>query len=216
MWHTPDGDRSVTGAEADLIKAAVTDIVELVKDESSGHNEQRVYGIQLFDELTWSQRLVLLERVMTYLLTDTQETLELTAVNEAAVGAIFEHVVLKVDCEIDAFAEITHWRGLVLAAYESCVRGDVDHGCIPAGAGESDDETPFTPPGLDCDDKDQWRYLVESLTDRILWDRDYEMGSQFLDMSPEKSAIMKQLLGIDNDYYSLTAQQRGCFGASKT
>jgi hypothetical protein len=40
------------------------------------------------------------------------------------------------------------------------------------------------------------------LADRILWDRDFEMAASFLDAPPEKSAAMKQMLGISTEYFS--------------
>jgi len=176
-----------------LIKAAVSGVVVQIKEESTGCVEQWAYGIGLFDELTWSQRLVLLERVTTYLLTDTSESLELTAVNEAAVAVLFSHVLIEIDCEIDADQPNSRWREMVLAAYSLC---------FPNDAAGTDDEEDFALPTSDCDDRDKWSDLVESLMDRILWDRDFEMEAQFLDTPPEKGAILKNFMGIDQEYYS--------------
>lgn len=63
MWHTPDGDRELRGADARLVKSAITGVVEWIKEEAAVGLDQMRYGIPLFDELPWQRRLLLLERV---------------------------------------------------------------------------------------------------------------------------------------------------------
>jgi len=203
MWHTSVGNRELAGAEAALLKAAITAVVEQIKEESSGHTDQAAYGIRLFDELPWSQRLVLLEQIATYLFTKTREPLELTAVNEAAIGALFEHIRWEIELEIVLRSDApqqpdTHWRELVSAAYEDCFREER----VDVTVEEWDD---FSRPDVISEDREAWSDLVESLANRILWDRDFEMEDLFLDESPEKTEIMKQYLGIDSDYFAAAA-----------
>lgn len=179
-----------------MLKAAVSGMAELLKEEHAGHLEQWEYGVTLFDELSVSQRLVLLELVATYLFTDTPEPLDLTAANESVIGAVFEHIRSQVEGEIDSCDENeTQWRSLVLAAYVE-VAGDEKL---------DDDEEGFPLPTVTNPDPSAWGDLVEGLADNILWDRDYEMEDLFLDESPEKSQWMKAHLGIDEDYYSSAA-----------
>jgi hypothetical protein len=196
MWHTPDGDRTLFGAEATLVKAAITGIVESIKEESSGYGDQLEYCITLFDELPDSQRLMLLERVATYLLTDTPTTLDLTAVNEAAVGVIFEHARTEIDREVASGRSAANkWRVIALAAYRECFADD----------DEADDESEFVPSVADCVDLQKWWELLESLANRILWDRDYELADTFLDAPPVESRTLKQMLGVDADYFAAAA-----------
>ena len=42
------------------------------------------------------------------------------------------------------------------------------------------------------DDIKQWEFQVDQLSERILWDVDYESEDLFVDFSPEKSEWMKQ------------------------
>jgi hypothetical protein len=203
MWHTSEGDRELTGAEAALLKAAITAVVEQIKEECIGHIDQAEYGIRLFDELPWSQRLVLLEQVATYLFTKTRDSLDLTAVNEAAIGILFEHIRWEIELEIvlrsdDPLRPDTRWREMVSAAYEECFCEDGVDVTI-----EEWDE--FAPPDVTSEDREAWSDLIESLANRILWDRDFEMEDLFLDEAPEKTEIMKQYLGIDSDYFSAPA-----------
>ncbi|WP_152100480.1 hypothetical protein [Lacipirellula parvula] len=194
MWHTSTGERTLIGAEAMLVKEAITGVAEQIMEESGGYMEQWEYGIDRFDELTLSQRLKLLEQVATHLLTATAETLELTAFCEAAVGAIYEHVLVEVDWEIDDDDRpATRWRSLILAAYAECF-----------GEDQGDPEDDFTLTDATSRDRDEWAHLVECLADNVLWDRDYEMD-EFLDAPPETSRMLRRHMGIDDDYYSASA-----------
>ncbi len=199
MWHTPDGDRELTGAEAALLKAAVTGVAEQIKEESCGHIEQVEYGVRLFDELSWSQRLALLECVATHLFTKTRKPLDLTAANEATVGTLFEHVRGEIEWELDdPFHSNTRWREMVLAAHDACFCPDGVDVTIEDG-GE------FALPKVTSDDREAWSDLVESLAYCVLWDRDYEMEDLFLDAAPNKAELLKRQLGIDADYFSTAA-----------
>jgi hypothetical protein len=200
MWHTPCGDRNLHGAEAILIKAAITGVAEQIREESSDLFDQCEYAIELFDSLSWTQRLALLDRVATYLLTDTAQSIELSAVNEAAVAALFEHVRFEIDMEIDDDARAgTRWRQSVLAAYcESEEEPDPVH--------QHDDDDDLNPlPTADCDRRERWNDLIEVLMDRILWDRDYEWQDDFLDADPARVATVRQFVGVDADYFSAAA-----------
>lgn len=200
MWHTSEGDRILEGAEAALFKAGVTSLVEKIKDEAN--YESRGYGIPLFDNLTWSQRLAVIETVVTNLLVETTGVPRLTAVNEAAIGSIFEHVSFQIDQEINSTPSPNLWRQLVLDACheafgELAVHGDVLDEC------ETDNCMPSSAASRRCD---LWHPLVHSLSDRILWDRDFEMMDEFLDEPPEKAAILRQIMGIDDDYFATAAE----------
>jgi hypothetical protein len=197
MWHTPCGNRTLVGAEATLVKMTLTAIVERMMEESAGYLERWEYGIALFDQLPLSQRLALLEQVATFLLTDTTTSIELTAVNEAAVGVIFEHAREEIDREIEDGQAGTEWRELALAAYAAGVSGDAELALS--------DEEQLIPPLPASRSWEQWNDVIESLADRILWDRDYELGELFMDAPPSKSRLMKQSLGIDADYFAAAA-----------
>jgi hypothetical protein len=199
MWHTSTGDRTLLGSEAALLKAGITGVVELIKEESAGYADQWEFGIDLFDGLHWSQRLVLLEQVAKYLLTDTPATLDLNAANESAIGAIFQHLCEQIDWEIDCEFEPDigenqkfHWRKLILMACEERF-----------GKESEDDE--FELPTWNCRQSSEWHSWIESLADEILWDRDYEMDADFLDTPPEKAAFLKSVMGVDDDYFSTAA-----------
>ena len=197
MWHTPDGDRKLVGAEATVVKMAVTGMAEWIREESSDfgeYGEQWKYGVELFDASTWTQRIATLDQIATYLLTDTETTLELNAVSEAAVGALFEHVLVQIDLEIDLADENeTIWRSPVLEAYLQVTVMDENE--------EEFEDFDYAPQTAQNRERNKWRNVVECLADQILWDRDFEMTTEFLDRSPEQAAYLKSFMGIEDEYY---------------
>src|SRR5688572_2502916 len=101
MWHTPLGDRTLVGAEAELVRQALLDMTELLLEEADELAEYWPCGVKLFDELLWQQRLALLTRVAHALLKADSPMAELSAVNEAAVAAIFATIGRNVIVEMD-------------------------------------------------------------------------------------------------------------------
>lgn len=160
-----------------------------------------------FDSLTTSAKLATLRQVAEHLLEETPETLELTAVSESTVYAIFQTLLSVIEMEIDIADEIgsemleedrnvwCYWRSLALQAWDEASKID----------GDDDDDGTFFPEDERCTHLEHWEYLTESLADCILWDRDFEMNSLFLDVAPELAQTKKQFLGIENDYYSAAA-----------
>ena len=203
MWHTSEGDRILEAAEAHLFKAAATGLVERVKEDV--RIESGGYTISLFDELTWSQRLAVLESVTTHLLTGTDRMPELTAVNEAAIGTVFDHISCEIDLEIENISLGTQWRQLVLDACHECFGDDLREPDDSDRDDSAEDEADYLPKSAHCARPDLWHRLVQSLADRILWDRDYELMGDFLDEPPEKAAMLRQIMGIGDDYFAAAA-----------
>lgn len=109
---------------------------------------------------------------------------KLTAVLEAGVGAIYQAIRVMVEMEIDQLAEgheSPTWRELVVAA------------CREQGIEELSDP--------ESEDLDEWEVLVDSLTASVLWDEDWRDNENLLDVDPKAGRALKELLGIDEDYY---------------
>ena len=51
----------------------------------------------------------------------------------------------------------------------------------------------------------RWEVMVADLADSILWDRDFEMADEFLDVDPGVSRQRRRLLGIDDGYFTQVA-----------
>lgn len=220
MWHTSRGDRTLLGDEAELVGHAVDTMIDALITHIGDDNLDGDFdtvasecqtGIALFDNLSPSQRIALLHDVTKYLLTPTDSPFPLSAHAESAVAAIFSEVRDQVAIEIDLFpngpSEISDdpeenvtWRQLVLAAHKAVLRTphapsdgfDFDFGPFPSHI-EIPDES--------CTDIGQWQDLLESLTDAVLWDRDFELADSFLDIDPGVSRQRRRLMGIDDDYF---------------
>ncbi len=213
MWHTSRGDRTLCGDEAALVRMSIESMIDVLQmhvDEEIDNEEVEAdaridcqTGIAVYESLTISQRIGLLHDVATYLLTDTTDVLFLSAELEAAVAAIFMEIRDQVSIEID-FPSIddpmggSTWRSLVRRAYISISED------IQAGYDDHSGDHGIPLPGNS--DIDQWELLIESLSDAILWDRDFEMGDSFLDDDPGVSHHRQRLLGIEDEYFTSIAR----------
>ena len=196
MWKTPQGNRCLVQAEAALFKAATLALVERVKEEEQ-HLQTCRYGVQVFDQLTWSPRLAALELAATHLLSSTSPAPILNAVNEATIAAIFSHVSFEIDMEIDDMSRAFRWRQLTLSAGCEIFEIDEDPRTL---------ELEYTlPQSIGDKRRELWHSLVDSLADQILWDRDFELIETFIDEPPEKATMMRQIMGIDDNYFSTAA-----------
>ena len=181
MWWTPDGERVLQGAEAKLFREALAVIVDMVRDDHAGRWD---FSAPPFDKLQPNQKLAVLAEVGSALLQANQPMPRLTAVREAAVGAVYEASMLMVEMEIDQPAEGREsptWREMVLAA------------CRELGIEDLLDPQ--------SNDLDEWEVLICCLTDGVLWDEDWRDGENLLDADPRAGGEVKKLLGIDEDYY---------------
>jgi len=182
MYHTPAGDRILRGAERKLFVSSLGMVVDLLVDSDGEAN----FGVSSFDELQLGQKLFILYRSARGLLRPDEPVPKLTSSVEAAVATVFEHVRSMVVQEIDerALASPTpYWRSLVLDA-----------------AGEQDDPA-IELPQAESGDKDTWWLLLECVMGAVLWDNDYEAHER-LDLPPEQSNQLKELLGVEDDYYT--------------
>jgi len=181
MCWTPDGEQVLQGAEAKLFKEALATIVSVVRDDYAGTWR---FHIPCFDDLRPNQKLALLAQVGSALLDEDEPMPKLTAVLEAAVGAVFETVRVMVGMEVEEeweWGESPSWRKLVLAA--SRERGIDDL------------------PDVECEDVNEWEVLVDSLAGGVLWDEDWKETGDLLDADPRESRAVNALMGIDTDYY---------------
>ncbi len=184
-WRTSQGVRTLKGAEAALIREALGDVAEIVEDEFDGE-EPWEFGTRQFDQQEPLVKLALLAEVGSALLRDTETVPELTAVNEATVAILFDHIQQSVEFEIDCERDMEapfFWRTLVLAASH-----------------EMGDTSELELPTSDCRAVDEWSLSVESLADRILWDRDFEIVDDIADLPPEQSAAVRSSARIGGEY----------------
>ncbi|KAA5547232.1 hypothetical protein FYK55_02190 [Roseiconus nitratireducens] len=206
-WHTPTGDRCLVGEEAELIRDSLATMVQELASCRETDEPPWEYGVTLFDELTWQQQLAVLDLLAKNLLCPTEDTLELSGVNEAAVAAVYQNVAQQIELEIElhpvAPSEFRcRWRQAALDAYyenedDEIVRQE-------ALIQDIDEASAFDMDAGSCD-VDRWRWLIDLLADRVLWDRDFEMVNEVIDAPPEHAAALRAALGIEAGYYTAIA-----------
>ena len=182
MWWTSCGERTLEGAEARVFAEA---LLALVDEAYLGHFDDYDIGVNAFDRLTYGQKVYILSIVGNGLLRRDVPRVDLTAVSEGAIAAVFEHLKNMVTIEIDMPELGTNWRELVVAA-----RKEAEGENIPAPT---------------CNDLEEWEIEMESLADDILWDADYDDADLYLDQPPEKAEWLKSMTRIPDNYYLAVA-----------
>ena len=210
MWHTSRGDRTLCGEESALVRRAIDSMIDAlmihIDDDIEDTAAVCESGIAVYDAFLPSQRVGLLHDVAMYLLTDTESAPAPAAALDATVAAIFVDVRDQVAIEIDFLSAEADddrwrepsWRQLVLSAFKAVFRP-------PHGDSEVWEAMCDQLPDESCVEIHQWEHLVNSLSDAILWDRDFEMAESFLDVDPGVSQQRRRLLGINEDYFTRVA-----------
>jgi hypothetical protein len=180
MWHTAEGNRILAGDEAKLFKNALASLLDHLRDNQE---EGWPTGVAMFDELAYPQKVAMLCEVGSALLMAGVPMPELNALNEAAVAAVYEHLRDQIDFEIDLHTGYDV-RGLII----SFLRKEFEEEKIPL-------------PRKACKKGDEWDFMVECCSGKVLWDRDFETADLFLDDSPDRAGALKEFLRIDENYY---------------
>ncbi len=206
-WHTPSGDRYLVGEEAELVRDSLATMVQELASCRETEEQPWAYGVTLFDELTWQQQLAVLDLLATNLLQETDETLELSGINEAAVAAVYRNIIQQIELEIELHPVSPEeyrcrWRQAALDAFLENEEDDVL--LQEERLQEADEESVFDIE-VDSLEVDRWSWLIEMLADRVLWDRDFEMVNVMIDAPPERAAAMRAALGIHSGYYTAIA-----------
>jgi hypothetical protein len=181
------------GAEWELLRVGLSTLWDDIESQEDDE-EPGTTGLDSFDRLTRPERLVLLAQVGKGLHDRREPCPDLTALNEAAVAAVFAQVRYLVAVEIDAqrsgFDTFSRRRTgrprqLVLAA-----------------AREVDPERRAGLRKARSTNLSEWFDVIQTMLFRILDDIDYLAADIFLDVPPSGSRSMKDMLGIPGDYFS--------------
>jgi len=191
MWWTENGDRVLTDAEWDVFNTGLDLLRDFVEaDLGSGDDDMALSGLRAFDDLTSEQKLGLLADVAEALRYPSVPSPELTAANEAAVAAVFATFKAMLFTEIEGASsdkgeQRTALRRLLLI--------------LKANEDIEDQEEPL-PSETDVD-AEEWVLLLEYLESSILWDDDFTMGDEFLDLPTDEARARLELCGIDPEYF---------------
>jgi hypothetical protein len=179
MWRTPNGDRSLSGDEAALIKRSLEAVYYNVDDEES------TYGVPVFDKLDCDQKVMALSLVGSVLLHKEVEAPIATAILDGTIAVLYDCLKSLVAVEIDLGENPpspNSVRQMILN-----VAKQMDYDCDP--------------PNLDSADFEDWNQCVDEISNLILWDADHDLGNIVMDAPPELAAHTKEQARINEDYY---------------
>lgn len=176
MWHTPEGDRKLEGAERRLfILGLLEQIATFTEDEDWE------FQAQVLNQIHQDDRRYIFLLAAEQLLGDGPVS-ELQAWNEAVVWEVFKNIESMLEMEI----EVPNFKSIRRAIREACLE-------------RFDDRKPTR---LNSVSKKAWNGDIYNLSDQILWDEDFLMYEDFADhRSPD---VLKEWAGINEGYYSAT------------
>ena len=198
MWETSQGERTLVGAEAEMIRCVVGQLWDTITI-GIDIKEPHVTDVTLFNGLEPNQQLAAIHEVTKALLVPSVPIPARTAIGEATIHTIYRELIGLVQIEID-FSRYegeldVHLRSMVLDTFHQ-------RQAEQPGQMSCDDDWL---PAVDCDEIDAWEFLVELLADQILFDRDFEMEAILIDQAPEKTKLLKRVLGVQKDYFTAIA-----------
>jgi hypothetical protein len=190
MWLTALGTRVLRGAEWELFRVGLSTLWDEIESQPDDE-EPGLTDVKAFDHLTRPERLALLAQVGKGLHDRREPCPDLTALNEAAVAAVFAQVRYLVAVEIDAQRSGfgTFSRG----------RAGRPRELVLSAAREVDPERRADLPKARSTNLSKWYDLIQTMLFRILDDIDYLAAEIFLDAPPSRSRSMKDMLGIPED-----------------
>lgn len=99
-WSTVNGDRILYEEEGNLFAACIETMIEVgaIEGELDG-NEPDIVGP--FADLSPARKYTVLESVTEALLEETEETPELTEINEGAIRYVFEWLKSRIESDLE-------------------------------------------------------------------------------------------------------------------
>ena len=182
MWRTENEERILEGVEAKLFAET---LLSLLDEPFLNELDEYPLGIKAFDNLTYGQKIYALSIIANGLLRKDVPVVELTAVLEGTIAAVFEHLKNLLILETDEEGFGTDWRKMVVA-----VRKEAEGEEIPLPT---------------CRDMEEWDIEVEQIIYGILSDRDFDYDDIYTDHTPEKSKWLRHLARIPENYFMAIA-----------
>jgi hypothetical protein len=161
-WHTQNGDRILTGREAELFVVSMRMALEALEDDT----------LLTYDTVLNGANRSLLIRLFAYvsraLLIQTDMLPELNAWTEGAVGVLHREFAVSLEAELEEDSSDTD-RYLLRQLL------------VDATASEVEPEDRVL---VSSKDAVEWRFLLSLQADSILWDLDWEMATLLPEHTP--------------------------------
>lgn len=122
MWRTECGERILEGAEAIVFAEALATLLDYAIVDQFDDYES---GVACFDNLTYGQKISVLAIIGNGLFRKDVAPVDLTAVVEGAIAAVFQQLKDSIIFEIDTPEFGASWRELVVAARKELEGEDI-------------------------------------------------------------------------------------------
>jgi hypothetical protein len=203
-WRTQLGERILEGVEAEVYLTAMRDATEHLEDTRDLDEPEVLTGDRIFDIASFEQKVVLLHRCLCALLNPEIEPPMLTNPIEAAAYYPFAFLKMRLEDEIWMEQEAVNqderlkyfYRSLLWKAFEEYLVERWQAGQEEFGF---DDELDRFHPH--SDNLRVWQTVVDELSDRIFWDRDWALTSNHPEVLDGMEEELSQPLGLD-DYFT--------------
>ena len=219
MIYDPYQSRKLIGKHAELYAESLGTMLDVFRDcfLSPEDEEIWVFGVQLFDELSWRQKLGLLLKVSRFALGGKGDPQEWEALEKAACYSVYQHIFQQLEIERDL--QCLENRSRCDLDWDENEDEEIDGGeewkmqinlaytedALRAGADQQ--EILSILDAKSFDDLDHWHFIINLLADRLVDDRDFELAGTLMDADPELTAGVKSLMGIGHDYFVQTADE---------
>lgn len=192
MWNMHSGKRVLTDSEWTVFQHGLGVLRDLLEEDLESPSDLPGTGVLVFDRLTTEQKFVLLADVASALRDPVVPIPELTAVNEGAVAAVINILRDLLEYELDGDRSGVKPQ-----------RTELRRTLLAVGAEHGWEEMPAATDA----DSESWAFVLDSFEDLILWDADYELADQFLDLPPDAAREIKALSRITDDYFVTTPDE---------
>ena len=203
VWETSQGIRTLCGAEAYLVR----ELIHYLHDQilvGIEIGEPHFSNVSVFDSLQPTQQLAMLHTVARGLLDSSAAPPKLTATCEGTIYAIFRELETLIEAELDFEQQLTVSDHRLRSLARDAWIGGCQQSCEDTVLSNAE-LAGYAIPDLNCTDMEQWADFIESIADHILWDRDFEFEKLVGDAAPDQAEVIKQRLGINDDYFSTIA-----------
>jgi hypothetical protein len=192
MWDMPYGIRSLTVPEWNLFALGAHGLFLRIEHYlDNEESEPDHFDFRAFGSLTAEQQIMVLAEVtQAFRCSHTPPPVH-TAAREAAVASVFEEIAHSIEVELEGIVyrnDPQMVRKLILAA-------------------ASRDEHGRRLPKLTSKSLRLWNEVIEEIKMRILWDEDYELGAEFLDLPPNETEVQYRQFGICREYFVWTPDE---------
>jgi hypothetical protein len=189
MWRMQSGNRVLSAAEWECFCTGLGFVRDMIEEDLVCDTNDAETGVAVFDRLSPEQKLALLADVASALSDPAIPMPRHTAANEAAIAAVlrtfWQDLCLELDVELNSTSGDEPSR-----EYRRMLRA------IFADAPDADEL-----PEITETNDDEWFPLFDAFENSILWDNDFAMADDLLDLPPEAMEASLQFLTIDREYF---------------